>query len=298
MLSPRSRRPRLGRGALHLHLGAQTPNLVEQLRDKRLAGLDPLTQLRVSKPPSTLTHRSPRREHTRAAPRHRKLHCGVNLGKQPWLKIEPKKTVRSALHTRTNGVGNTIIVTFEALPYELRGGDECHRRLEANKVLKKAKIKWRFRTKKPKKGTRRRKPPQGPCARKIMGGNVIADLCEIFYAETISEAQRGALRRLELLRVPARRRELKGPNDSRSSGSKRPHDLRRYGCGADGALVWVWRANGRPPPPNPHLALTRLKATCACRTFEHGQRAERSERQPIQRLKAAPRPAEVWLRCR
>ena len=66
-------------------------------------------------------------------------------------------------------------------------------------------------------------------------------------------------RRLELLRVPARRRELKGPNDSRSSGSKRSHDLRRYGCGAGGALVWAWRANWRPPPPNPHLALTRLR---------------------------------------
>ena len=52
--------------------------------------------------------------------------------------------------------------------------------------------------------------------------------------------------------------EQKGPDESRSSGSKRPRDLQRYGCGADGALVWVWRANGGPPPRNAHLALTRL----------------------------------------
>lgn len=122
--------------------------------------------------------------------RHRKSHFGVLRGRRPWLMIENRRRVPSALHFTMNGVGNTKVCTFDKVPYDLRGGKECHKRMYANlHILRPARIKHRFRTKPPKKSQKPARPPQGPCARKLLCGPVLEKLIKCFYPGEVMSAQ-------------------------------------------------------------------------------------------------------------
>ena len=126
---------------------------------------------------------------------HRKSHFGIMLRQAPWLMIENIRRPPCLLHLTNNGIGNTATCTVEATPYDLRGGKYCHRRRYANlRILKPARIKYRFREKPPGKGAKPRRPPQGPDARKFMQGDVILKLHQCFFPdEAISSADADAL---------------------------------------------------------------------------------------------------------
>ena len=121
--------------------------------------------------------------------RHRRTHYGVNKRKRPTVILENRRRVRSALHLRTNAVGNTIACTFESISFT---ADPCPRRERMNAILRKHKVKsYRFRTKKPGKSARPRRPPQGPCARKFLtNAKMLGELHEVaFEAELAAQPQ-------------------------------------------------------------------------------------------------------------
>lgn len=104
---------------------------------------------------------------------------------------EPKRHARSALHGRINGTSNSIVATYDAVPYS--NASECPKRVRANALLKRYRVKWRFRTKKPK-GAKPRKGPQGNDARKFCTiPEITVGLGEILYEEELTAFEKACL---------------------------------------------------------------------------------------------------------
>ena len=122
---------------------------------------------------------------------HANTHFGAVLGQEYWITHDNRRNARSALHGRMNAAGNNLAATFCAVPYT--NAKECTKRVKGNAVLKRARIKWRFKVSKPKGGKPQRSP-QGGCARKLhCDPAVLAKLCKIFYKEELSDALRARL---------------------------------------------------------------------------------------------------------
>eukprot|EP00966_Prymnesium_polylepis_P135344 3128707-Prymnesium_polylepis.1 len=118
--------------------------------------------------------------------RHANTHFGAIRGQPYWLVHDNRRHARSALHGRINASGNNIAATFDAVPYV--NAEECPKRVAMNALLKKNRVKWRFRVKKPKTG-KPKKAPVGGCARKLHTiPELLKGLLEIAYAEELSAA--------------------------------------------------------------------------------------------------------------
>ena len=114
------------------------------------------------------------REHTRN-------HLGGIRGQVPILPMEQRCRAESALHARTNATANNISVTFMAVPFSER------MRKEANALLKRWKIFWRFPEKKVKGGGRIR-PVQGNDSRAFHTiPELLVQLFDIFYPEAAAK---------------------------------------------------------------------------------------------------------------
>ena len=122
---------------------------------------------------------------------HRKDHFDVHWLQRMYVPHSTKRVARDGLHGLTNGVGNSITVTFNAVPYE---GNPCPKRVAANKFLRSKGVRcpWRFPTAPPKKkNARPRKAPIGPAARKFLNNPlVLPKLHAIFYGEELSATER------------------------------------------------------------------------------------------------------------
>ena len=118
---------------------------------------------------------------------HRKKHFGIHWLRRPYAPHENKKVARDDLHGLTNPVGNTIAVTFNAVPFE---GNPCPKRLKANKFIRSKGIRiktFRFPTSAPTKNSKPRRPPQGGDARKFLNHPlVLPELHKIFYEDELS----------------------------------------------------------------------------------------------------------------
>ena len=159
---------------------------------------------------------------------HRKSHFDVHWLQRQYVPHSTKRVARDGLHSTTNTVGNTIVVTFNAVPYE---GDPCPKRVKANKFLrsKGVRIPWRFSTKRPpKKNARPRKAPIGPAARKFLNNPlVLPTLHTIFYGEELSTAEREELEEAaeaaqEVMGADADAEARSSRGQSRASQARRP----------------------------------------------------------------------------
>jgi hypothetical protein len=118
--------------------------------------------------------------------RHANGHFGAIRGQPYWLVHDNRRHARSALHGRINASGNNMAATFDAVPYV--NAQECPKRVEMNALLRKHRVKWRFRVKKPKTG-KPKASPVGNCARKLhTNPELLKGLLEIAYAEELPAA--------------------------------------------------------------------------------------------------------------
>eukprot|EP00966_Prymnesium_polylepis_P157896 3649294-Prymnesium_polylepis.1 len=90
-----------------------------------------------------------------------------------------------------NASGNNITATFDAVPYT--NVKECWKRVAANAILNKHRIKWRFRVKKSKTGKPKR-APLGNCARRLhTNPDVLCEIAKIMYEEEVTAADKERL---------------------------------------------------------------------------------------------------------
>eukprot|EP00966_Prymnesium_polylepis_P274836 6350172-Prymnesium_polylepis.1 len=79
---------------------------------------------------------------------HANQHFGAIEGEEYWVTHDNRRHARSTLHGRINATGNHIVATIDAVPYT--NVKECQKRVKMNAIHMKHRVKWRFRTKKPR----------------------------------------------------------------------------------------------------------------------------------------------------
>ena len=105
---------------------------------------------------------------------HSKSHCGGMRGLRPVLQIDNRSRASSALHRRMNACGNNLSATFLKVAFSLK------MRQEANALLAKCKLLWKF----PEKAKKRASTPLGNDSRKFHSNKeLLVGLFKIFYAD-------------------------------------------------------------------------------------------------------------------
>ena len=111
---------------------------------------------------------------------HSKTHAGAMRGLRPVLPVDNRSRASSALHRRMNACGNNLVATFLKVPFNLK------MRQQANALLAKCKLLWRF----PEKKKKRASIPLGNDSRKFHSNKqLLVGLFEIFYPDELQEVQ-------------------------------------------------------------------------------------------------------------
>ena len=140
----------------------------------------------------------------------------------PILPMEQRSRAESALHARTNGTANNISVTFMAVPFSEK------MRKQANALLKKWNIFWRFPESIPKKGGGRLRPVQGNDSRAFHTiPELLVQLFDIFYPEAAAKQVDEPLTNLG--RAAAGATNLREPPAQQAANANRKRPAKRKG---------------------------------------------------------------------